>query len=62
MMWEIKQSNLIYIVFYYLQELESLTYKRDKDKNELIERADDYEQMAMKRLEKVSELEGYCRV
>ena len=28
-------------------------YKVDKDKKELIERAEDFEQMAMKRLEKV---------
>ena len=28
-------------------------YKIDKDKKELIERAEDFEQMAMKRLEKV---------
>ena len=28
-------------------------HKRDKDKKELIERAEDFEQLAMKRLEKV---------
>ena len=31
-------------------------YKIDKDKKELIERAEDFEQMAMKRLEKVGGL------
>ena len=35
------------------QELESFVHKRDKDKKELIERAEDFEQLAMKRLEKV---------
>jgi hypothetical protein len=29
-------------------------HKRDKDKKELIERAEDFEQLSMKRLEKVS--------
>ena len=36
-----------------VQELESFVHKRDKDKKELIERAEDFEQLAMKRLEKV---------
>jgi hypothetical protein len=31
------------------KELEALVHKRDKDKKELIERAEDFEQMAMKR-------------
>ena len=38
------------------QELEASVYKRDKDKKELIERSEDFEQMAMKRLEKVTYL------
>ena len=33
-------------------------YKIDKDKKELIERAEDFEQMAMKRLEKVGGLKS----
>ena len=38
------------------KELEASVYKIDKDKKELIERAEDFEQMAMRRLEKVGEM------
>jgi hypothetical protein len=43
------------------RELEALVHKRDKDKKELIERAEDFEQMAMKRLEKIHSLEAQVR-
>ena len=42
-------------------ELESIVHKRDKDKKELIQRAEDFEDMASKRLEKIHSLEAQVR-
>ena len=43
------------------KELESMTYKKDKDKKELEQRADDFEELAMKRLNKIHSLEAQLR-
>jgi protein fantom len=43
------------------KELEAQVMKRDKDKRDLIQRADDFEEMAMKRLEKIHSLEAQVR-
>lgn len=43
------------------KELESLVHKRDKDSRELIQRAEDFEELALRRLEKIHSLEAQIR-
>eukprot|EP01041_Mallomonas_annulata_P006434 gene6434-13005_t len=43
------------------KELEALVHKREKDKNDLVQRADDFEEMARRRLEKIHSLEAQIR-
>jgi len=43
------------------KELEALVHKRDKDKRELQQRADDLEELAKKRLEKIHSMEAQIR-
>lgn len=43
------------------KELEAMVHKTDKDKKELLQRAQDFEEMALRRLEKVHSLEAQLR-
>jgi Ca2+-binding EF-hand superfamily protein len=43
------------------KELETMVHKGDKDKRELLQRAEDFEQISLKRLEKIHNLEAQLR-
>lgn len=43
------------------KELEAMVHKVDKDKRDLVQRAEDFEQMAIKRLEKIHTLEAQLK-
>ena len=43
------------------KELESMVHKRDKDNRELVQRSEDFEELALRRLEKIHALEAQIR-
>ena len=54
-------NTLLFIYKYLHSELESVIIKADKDKNELLQRTQDFEEIALKRLEKIQALEAQLR-